>query len=478
MNAFGTLALSYLLFTIVSSAALYGAFRKKLDTSAVFFLISELFVLLTSAIIFLQNYWPTLHANWMTAATNFFSLSCEIAILFSILSLSRKVSKKRFLQSLFLIALFACFLELIRTSVELKFIVLLYAIVQTCLFLYVYILCRFRLPTELAKNQFIISFRWFELGLVIYSTIRLLSYFSNTPLIPREAPSLMAIAIFACYITLSSFRYMSYIGLRMTWIDPSHPTANLLNSNLAKAVEEKDQLLRGLIASNRVIGISALASSLAHQLSQPLTAIALQADTARRELGKTTQNHALMAPLDNISLQSGKLADLVMNLRQLFSSRSYQFHATSLQKAADEIINIVEPTLQAKQITLVKNHQSNPLFFGDAIQIQQVLINVFNNAIDVITSNAPSKREIKLSILENEKFAILKIEDSGCGIDSDLLPTIFELYKTTKQGGLGVGLWLSKTIMERHHGSITAFNSPAGGAVFEIQIPLTKTIRE
>lgn len=264
----------------------------------------------------------------------------------------------------------------------------------------------------------------------------------------------------------------------MTWIDPSHPTPNSLNRDLAKAVEEKDQLLRGLIASNRVIGISALASSLAHQLSQPLTAIALQADTARRELSKTTQNPALIAPLDDISVQSGKLAELVMNLRQLFSSRSYQFHAVSLQKAADEIIDIVEPTLRSKKITLVKDYQANPTFFGDAIQIQQVLINIFNNAIDVISSNTHSRKEIQVGITQNEKFSIVRIEDSGCGIDAALLPTIFELYKTTKQGGLGVGLWLSKTIMERHHGSITAFNSETGGAVFEIQIPLSKPIGE
>ena len=476
MNAFGTLALNYLLFTLVSSTVLYGAFRKKLDTSAVYFLISELFVFFTSVMIFIQNYYPNLHSNSLNAVANFFSLSCEIAILFSILSLRGKTHLKHFLQPVFVVALFAVFLEIIRPNVELKLLVLLYTIAQTCLFLYVYLVCRFKLPTGLAKNQFIVSFRWFELGLLIYSIIRLLSYFSSMPIIPRETPSFLAVAIFASYITLSSFRYMSYIGLRMTWIDPFHPTPNSLNRDLAKAIEEKDQLLRGLIASNRVIGISALASSLAHQLSQPLTAIALQADTARRELGKTTQNPALTGPLDDISLQSGKLAELVKNLRQLFSSRSYQFDAVSLQKAVDEIIDIVEPTLQAKKITLIKGYQSNPLFFGDAIQIQQVLINVFNNAIDVISSSALSNQEIKLTITQDEKFAILTIEDSGAGISAALLPTIFELYKTTKQGGLGVGLWLSKTIMERHHGSITASNSQAGGAVFEIRIPLSKTI--
>lgn len=476
MNAFGTLALNYLLFTLVSSAVLYGAFRKKLDTSAVYFLISELFVFFTSVMIFIQNYYPNLRSNSLNAAANFFSLSCEIAILFSILSLRGKTHLKHFLQLVFVVALFAVFLEIIRPNVELKLLVLLYTIAQTCLFLYVYLVCRFKLPTGLAKNQFIVSFRWFELGLLIYSIIRLLSYFSSIPIVPRETPSFLAVAIFASYITLSSFRYMSYIGLRMTWIDPSHPTPNSLNRDLAKAIEEKDRLLGGLIASNRVIGISALASSIAHQLSQPLTAIALRAETSKRELVKSGGSPQAIASLDEVCNESSKLAGLVQNLRQLFSSRSFDAHPIDLQKITQEILEIIGPNLMAKQISLIKHYEANPIATGDAIQIQQVLINIFNNAIDALSQGAPAKKEITLTITQDESSAILIIEDSGTGIDVKLLPHIFDLYQTTKQSGLGVGLWLCKTIIERHNGSVLGSNSKHGGAVFEIRLPLTKSI--
>ncbi|WP_128113641.1 sensor histidine kinase [Polynucleobacter necessarius] len=150
-----------------------------------------------------------------------------------------------------------------------------------------------------------------------------------------------------------------------------------------------------------------------------------------------------MNSLDEISTQSGKLAELVKNLRQLFSSRNYEFHSFSLHKACHEILDIVEPTLQSKRITLTQRIDTDPMVHGDAIQIQQVLINVFNNAIDAIATdpeglNGP--REIVLSIGQNEQNAVLRIEDSGTGIEPSLLPSIFELYKTTKQGGLGVGL--------------------------------------
>jgi C4-dicarboxylate-specific signal transduction histidine kinase len=109
---------------------------------------------------------------------------------------------------------------------------------------------------------------------------------------------------------------------------------------------------------------------------------------------------------------------------------------------------------------------------GDAIQIQQVLINLLNNAIDAICSSDPKFREIKISIESNDHFAIIDIEDTGPGIDMTMLPAMFELYKTSKKDGLGIGLWLCKTIMHKHHGEITAANSQNGGARFTIQLPL------
>jgi signal transduction histidine kinase len=75
-------------------------------------------------------------------------------------------------------------------------------------------------------------------------------------------------------------------------------------------------------------------------------------------------------------------------------------------------------------------------------------------------------------------FVGICIEDSGTGIDAEILPTMFELYKTTKKEGLGVSLWLRKTIISKHHGEISATNIPSGGALFIIQIPLVQTTHE
>lgn len=151
-----------------------------------------------------------------------------------------------------------------------------------------------------------------------------------------------------------------------------------------------------------------------------------------------------------------------------------QFKSNSLQQLCNEIIEVMELNLKAKQIRLKTDYQANPVFYGDAIQIQQVLINLFNNAIDALVSANIDTKEIKLTIAQNDGFASLRIEDSGSGIPEAILPAIFELYKTTKKSGLGVGLWLSRTIVEKHNGTITAHHGSQGGAVFQVLLPLAK----
>ena len=478
MNSFATLGLIYALFTVVSSSILYGSFRKKMDASAIYFLISEICMTSTCAAIFLINM-KIIYPNviW-TVIPNFSALCAEVAILFSVLSLTKKIHRKWFLLALILTGSLAIFLELIRSEASLQTVVWIFTGSLMCLFSANYFVCKFKLPAALSKNEFMRLFTWLQLAIVIYGFIRLVANLLPSPIVPRDTPSDLAVVVFSIYVVAGAFRYIAYIGLRITWIDPLNPSQNRLNKPLAQAIEEKDQLLRGLIASNRVIGISALASSLAHQLSQPLTTIALRADTTRRSLVQTGQDPQTIASLDEISSQSTKLAELVKNLRQLFGSRGYEFAPINLQKITDEIIEIVEPSLEAKKIVLLKNYESNPVVYGDSIQIQQVLINVFNNAIDVLAQVKTGQKEILIGITSNKAFATLTIKDSGDGIDPKLLPDIFELYKTTKKGGLGVGLWLSKTIIEHHHGHITAFNDANGGAIFKIQIPLHRTLGE
>lgn len=472
MNAFATLSLIYFLFTLISSSILFNAFRNKLDASALYFLFSELCILITCAILFLINI-KAIDVNPITIGIpNFGALCAELAILFSLLSTLKKIQTKWFLVGIFLLALMTFFLELSRDAVDYNLIIFVHAAVLTGLFATSFLVCRFKLLPLFTGNPFIQLFKWFELGLVGYGLLRLTATFFSTPIIPRDTPTDMAIVVFTIYVLMGSFRYMSYVGFRITWVDPKNPTENRLNKTLVKAIEEKNHLLRGLIASNRVIGISALASSLAHQLSQPLTTIALRAETTRRDLIHSDQNFKSIASLDEISAQSARLAELVQNLRQLFGSKYNHFQAVKLQKVTNEILEVIKPALESQKISLRTQYRADPTVYGDSIQLQQVLINVLNNAMDALSQSQSSLREILITLDIQNDDSVLCVRDTGQGIKPEILLSMFELYNTTKLDGLGVGLWLSNIIMERHQGKISGFNSSDGGALFEIQMPL------
>jgi len=204
----------------------------------------------------------------------------------------------------------------------------------------------------------------------------------------------------------------------------------------------------------------------------------LQAETLKRELSNDEANKPHLLVLDKISNQLNKLSELVKNLRKLFNSRNYHFNEVELQPVCDEILEIIKPSLKSKKIRFIKQFTSNPRVLADSIQLQQVLINLFNNAIDAIEHSTSAVKEIRLTIATEDQWAVVSVEDSGCGIDEHALPHLFELYKTTKKDGLGIGLWLSKTILEKHQGTIHAANRPEGGAVFTFRIPLISPSHE
>jgi len=472
MNSFAALGLAYFLFTLISSGLLIAAFRTRLDLSARYLLFSELCMVISCGVIFLVNI-NIAPVNAITIGIpNFAALASELAILYSTLSITKKMNKKWLVLGVATLGALTIMAEMYRNESNFRWIIFTNAIILTGLFMANYWAYKHVLLPSFPNNRFVQFLKWLAFGLICFGLIRVIANFTSAPITPRGEPTAMAIIAFTLFMILGSFRYITYIGFRITWVDQFNPSENILNQPLVKAIEEKNQFLRGLIASNRFIGISALASSLAHQLSQPLTTIAIRAETARRDLSASDDNTRAITSLNEIYMQSNQLSGLVQNLRQLFGSKIEKFESINLQKVCNEVLEIIKPTLQSKRIVLLQEYESNPIVYGDSVQLQQVLINLFNNAIDSINESNPNVREILIAITNNEYYATLSATDSGLGIDPVVFESLFELYKTTKPSGLGVGLWLSKTIIERHQGKITASNHARGGACFEIQIPL------
>ena len=471
MNAFTAIVNVYILMTLLATVILLYGFKHKLDQSARYFLSAELLMTLTAGFISYASLNPQIVNPIGNGLINLFGVSSEVAVLLSITALYRKIPFRTLLFNVLSIAVCNLILEVAR--VEYGFILYrpAYYVIYICAAALV-AYRSFRMPdSTLRSNRFLTWIGVFELGVVLFYVIRLVTHFAGT-VIHYRVDTIASVSLYSFLIACNVFRYISYFALRITWVNPDATQANALNEDLANAVKEKDLLLARLMNSNRVIGISALASSLAHQLSQPLTAISLQAASLKRDLApELTSNSMSTKPLDEICLQSENLSQLVSNLRQLFNSQSFQFQPVNLKEAVDQVIEIIRPSLQAKKITVVTQYESEPIAYGDKIQIQQVIINLLNNAADAIEGNPSSIRVISITIDQNCAFGTFSIHDTGSGIPHETLPQIFELYQSTKKDGLGVGLWLCKMIIDRHRGSIIVKSNTRSGACIEVQVP-------
>lgn len=472
MNAFSAIANIYVFMTIAATVILVHSFRHSFDSSARYFLSAEILLTMAACLVSYLSFYPHAISPATNGIHNFFTLSAETMVFFSVVALHKKVRARRVFGSTLLIAFSCVVLEILRVRQGLILANSLYMIVYISISLLTIFQC-FQMPdADLKNNRFLKWFGIFQAGIALFYVTRLLANLSGMAIHFREV-TVTSVTFFSVLISCNVFRYISYIALRATWVDPASVQKNALNERLVRSMAEKDQLLVSLTASNRLIGISTLASALAHQLSQPLTALALQAGAMKRSLAaRLEKDDSLMEPLNEICLQSDYLSRVVSNLRQLFQSQDIERRQLNLKEVTGQIVEIVQPMFESQNMALELHNHADPEVYGDKIQIQQVLINLLNNAAEAVVASESAQKTVSISIDRNEACGIVRVQDSGAGVPPELLPHVFELYQTTKKDGLGIGLWLCKMIMDRHQGHIAAANTPGSGACFEVQIPL------
>lgn len=475
MNTFVLVLIIPVLLTVVSASSLYFSFKERVDESGRYFLLAEFLWLMTLLIVIVMNLQPSSISPLSFFTISVATLFSEVAILLSIEALTKKIPVQKFIYWIIFVIIYCGFIEYCRYAISPLIPLVFFSFFSICVTSFTYITCKRINSNGLENNLFIKWITYTEVALTVIHVIRLSSYFTDSPMMainPQPLPTIF----FSIWLSVNLVRYFSYLALRVSWVDPRASSDNALNQNLVKLTNEKEQFLQGLISSNRALGISALANSLAHQLSQPITGITLQTESVKRELHNQGNQEKSVQILDTVMEQLSKVSALVTNLRRLFGGKESEFKPFNLQEACDEVLEIIKPTLDSKNISLTRTYANSPIVIGNPIQIQQVLINIFNNAIDaivVIENTKAQNRKIDLIISQNQSFAVIAIKDTGGGISPKIMATMFELYQSTKSDGLGIGLWLCKEIIGKHHGNLTATNQLSGGAAFEIRLPLT-----
>jgi two-component system, LuxR family, sensor kinase FixL len=236
--------------------------------------------------------------------------------------------------------------------------------------------------------------------------------------------------------------------------------------------EQRDQLTH----LSRISLLGELSGALAHELNQPLTAIMLNAQAARRALDRPMSNIPDVDDILTDIISDGRRAgDVIARLRALFARGEIAMLDVSANECIREVLVLEHSDLIRRGVTTdVRLESGLPSVVADRVQLQQVLLNLIVNACDAMADNNPGERRLRIATAANGGREVrIEIEDNGHGIDD--ADKIFEPFFTTKAHGIGLGLAICRTIVAAHGGVLWASSNPARGATFHLSIPAARS---
>jgi signal transduction histidine kinase len=242
------------------------------------------------------------------------------------------------------------------------------------------------------------------------------------------------------------------------------------------ALERLQRLQAELARGARISMLGELAASIAHEVNQPLAAIQTRSDTALRLLDRPEPDVAKLRELARRNVADAhRAADVIARIRTMAAGREPERTKLSLHEVIEESLVFLRNELQSNAVSVALDLAPLPLqVIGDRIQLQQVVVNLIVNAVQAMAQSAAGRRALLVRTrLSDDKTIGCTFEDSGPGIDPLHLNRLFDSFFTTKDTGMGMGLPVSRSIVEAHDGVLKADNgSELGGARFSFSLPV------
>lgn len=224
----------------------------------------------------------------------------------------------------------------------------------------------------------------------------------------------------------------------------------------------------------RVTSLGALTASIAHEVNQPLFGITTNASTCVRMLGGDPPNLDGAREMARRIIRDGNRAsEVITRLRAMFVKRETTTESVDLNEATKEVLALTIGELQRSKVVVHTDlAEGLPLVMGDRVQIQQVILNLCLNAVEAMSGVENRPRQLLISTSEDGEAARLTVQDAGVGFGPHSVEKLFDPFYTTKRGGMGIGLSVSRSIIESHHGRLWAVRNDGPGATFAFSIPL------
>jgi PAS domain S-box-containing protein len=243
----------------------------------------------------------------------------------------------------------------------------------------------------------------------------------------------------------------------------------------ARASERRyHEIQSKLTHANRIAAVAQLGASTAHEISQPLSGIITNASTSLRMLDADPPNVAGARETARRTLRDGnRAADVIARLRALFSKKLLTLEPLDLNEATREVIALSSSELQRSQVEVRAELAGDlPSVTGDRVQLQQVILNLLRNASEAMDGIADRPRRVVIRTARIEHDDVrLSVEDAGVGLDAVEVDRLFEAFYTTKPDGMGIGLSVSRSIIESHGGRLWAMPNDGPGITLAFSIP-------
>jgi len=259
-----------------------------------------------------------------------------------------------------------------------------------------------------------------------------------------------------------------------------HGTPVLLRGVSIDVTEKREsrlqlgRLQQEIVHVSRVSLMGELSASLAHELNQPLTAIMANTQAAQRFIANNQVDlDEFREILKDIVSDTTRASDVIRNVHTLVKKGEREMSPLHLNEVVAQVVQFLHCDIVGRNITLNLDLAKNlPSITGDRTQIQQVLINLLLNAFDAVGANPVPQRQVSLVTVGENEAVYIRVQDTGLGIEPEHLESLFQPFFTTKVSGMGMGLTVSRSIVEAHGGRLWAENLPGSGARLSLTLPV------
>ncbi len=268
-------------------------------------------------------------------------------------------------------------------------------------------------------------------------------------------------------------------GTERSWLASRYPVKNrqgrvLGVSTVVQEISERRQLqqaTRELAHASRLAVAGELTASIAHEINQPLGAILSNVDAAEMLLSSSPASlDEVRQILDEIRSDDLRASEVIRRLRTLLCNREMEIQPIDLNLVVSEVVWLTRVESDHRGVELKTELAGDlPAVRGDKVHLQQVFLNLFLNALDAMADTRERKQLTVRTVCNGDAF--IEVSDTGPGILPEQLPRIFDPFFSTKKDGMGIGLSLTRSLVESHGGRIWAENNPGGGASFRFTLP-------